>query len=133
MSIDLTKPNIGEPCNGCGICCRITICMHGTYWLGFGQYGDKAPGPCPASILQDNRFQCGLVLFPKKYIKLPLPAEKIREAMKVLIGSGRGCDSVGYYATPEMDKELDDLNAKTINEPGQLLKLQAAIKLIYNI
>lgn len=132
MSSALLKPKVGEPCNGCGICCRITICIHGTYWLGLGKFGERAAGPCPASTLQDSRFQCGLVLFPKKYINLPFEASKLREAVKILVGAGRGCDSVGYFPTEEEEGKLHGLNGATKNDQVVMQKLRGAIKLLYN-
>ncbi len=27
----MEKPKIGEPCNGCGICCRTRVCYNGAY------------------------------------------------------------------------------------------------------
>ena len=91
------KPPVGDPCNGCGLCCMVRVCSTGSYVLGLvDQYGDRAEGPCPA-LKEDGRggYACGLVLRPKDYIDSPRGVTPLRDAVKLLIGAGAGCDEAG--------------------------------------
>jgi hypothetical protein len=42
------KPAEGQPCNGCGVCCAVTLCPLGRlrFW--------RMDGPCPALTWQDG-------------------------------------------------------------------------------
>lgn len=50
------KPQPGESCNGCGLCCAVTLCPLGRlrFW--------KTKGPCPALAWDQNatRYVCTL-------------------------------------------------------------------------
>lgn len=48
-------PGYGQPCNGCGHCCREEVCG-----LGIEVFG-KIPAPCPALTEHDGRTWCGVV------------------------------------------------------------------------
>lgn len=77
-NITLDKPPIGAPCNGCGICCKIVVCMNGAFVQGLvNTFGDTVPGPCPALVKRvDGSHSCGIVMNPKKYLKhRPYPAD----------------------------------------------------------
>ncbi|WP_319798269.1 hypothetical protein [Nitrobacter sp.] len=37
----LPKPEIGEPCNRCGLCCQITVCGTGSYAMGLAPRGES--------------------------------------------------------------------------------------------
>lgn len=105
----LEKPNIGEPCNGCGLCCQITICSAGSYALSLVEsWGERAAGPCPALTKTKNGLECGLVLRPKDW----LPNHRrgvtpLRDAMMLCVGAGLGCDDAGdepdEIAQPKLD------------------------------
>jgi hypothetical protein len=96
-----TKPPHGEPCNGCGECCRLELCPLGAVLF------DTWRGPCPALYgpvpMYDkatgkpagDAFTCGVVYDPGQYAPLRVAvygAEKLRDAARMLIGAGFGCD-----------------------------------------
>lgn len=94
----IEKPPIGDPCNGCGLCCRAQVCGLGSFTLGLVKnYGERADGPCPAIVERDDgSITCGLVNRPKDYS----PAARgsthdLRAAAAMLIGAGIGCDEAG--------------------------------------
>lgn len=91
------KPNIGAPCNGCGLCCRIRVCSAGSFALGLvGTYGERVDGPCPALEPDGEGFACGLVRRPKHYFnRNGRSPTALREAVKIAIGAGIGCDEAG--------------------------------------
>jgi hypothetical protein len=69
------KPAYGSPCNRCGECCKRYPCP-----VGQALFRQKT-GPCPA--LQPSG-ECGLML---------VEDERLREAARVIIGAGTGCDA----------------------------------------
>ncbi len=71
----LAKPMKGSPCNGCGWCCSLEICL-----IGKGLLGD-IPAPCPLLVYRDGRTFCGVM-------DLPLPEETAK-----YLGIGMGCCS----------------------------------------
>ncbi|WP_144958009.1 hypothetical protein [Pseudomonas oryzihabitans] len=99
--VSLDKPSLGQPCNGCGLCCIAEVCDLGK------ELGDEER--CRALIsLGTGRFACGLVADPYQF----LPPERLapwhaidqlaadgqgEEALKAhfagLLGAGRGCDA----------------------------------------
>lgn len=99
MEIKLDKPKIGEPCNGCGICCMLHICNTGAFLLKKVKYfGEKQlKGPCPALIdNKDGTFSCGFVVSPGRFIRSKYRPEVISRTVITLIGAGTGCDEIGY-------------------------------------
>jgi hypothetical protein len=85
------KPPHGSPCNGCGVCCMVTLCPLGQHILGFEL------GRCPALTKRDDTtYVCGLVLDPAKYAPTRAVTKSVaalRRAALLLIGSGDGCDA----------------------------------------
>lgn len=75
----------------------IRVCSTGSIVLGLvDQIGDRVDGPCPAlKPMDDGGFACGLVLRPKDYIKSDRGVTSLRDAVKILIGAGVGCDEAG--------------------------------------
>jgi hypothetical protein len=58
----IDKPQFGQSCNGCGLCCRIVPCVIARDLL-------KAfEGPCPALEHDQGRYWCGLLRNPHKHI-----------------------------------------------------------------
>lgn len=53
--VTLQPPSFGEPCNGCGRCCREEVCK-----LGIAAFGDIS-APCPALVEREGRTWCGIV------------------------------------------------------------------------
>lgn len=131
----IDKPKIGEPCNGCGLCCRIQVCRNGAYLQGLVRtLGDTVAGPCPALTTKEDGTQaCGIVLNAKKYIRKSKYREDVlRRSFMVLIGAGDGCDEPGEDPTPEEDAALDAHIEKIKNEPGFLKKVTEAMRIIHN-
>src|SRR5882672_9879651 len=89
------KPKHGEPCNGCGLCCMMSICD-----LGQDVFKREAiPGPCPA--LRQNKedptkYHCGLIADPATYAPERTTiygAETMSMGAEILVGAGVGCDA----------------------------------------
>ena len=82
MSV-LAKPLYGQPCNGCGVCCKDQRCPLGARVFGPG-------ADCPAL----TEAGCGLVLEPVRYAPDADRSEmRLRESATMLIGAGMGCDA----------------------------------------
>lgn len=73
------KPIYGSPCNGCGYCCLAETCAIGN--LAFPDHG----GVCPALVMDEGRFFCGIVLAEQ--------AAGIEPKVYEALGIGRGCCS----------------------------------------
>lgn len=84
------KPQEGQPCNGCGVCCMLETCPAAR--LRFMQ----KVGPCPALEWSDQamRYYCGFLLDPGRYLPgLPHAAERLASAaLARWIAAGQGCD-----------------------------------------
>jgi len=84
------KPQVGQPCNGCGICCALETCPAAR--LRFRQKS----GPCPALewTPTESRYCCGLLVRPTHYLNwLPAFAEPAaRRLLARWIAAGDGCD-----------------------------------------
>lgn len=83
------KPTVGQPCNGCGICCVLATCPLGR--LRFL----RRRGPCPALIWapDDQRYICGLLAAPQHYFFLPqIAAPLARQLTARWIAADTGCD-----------------------------------------
>lgn len=134
--ITLNKPNIGEPCNGCGLCCSLQVCKNGAFALKLVKnLGDTAPGPCPALVDNKNgTFSCGIVINPKKYIKnSKYPEAVLKKNFATLIGSGYGCDELETDApNSEIDK-LNDLCQSLLENPTFKKNTKIALKVIHGI
>jgi len=85
-----SKPDEGQPCNGCGVCCVLETCPVAR--LRFRQ----VKGPCPALQWSetDSRYHCGLLLRPGHYLGwLPGFFEPLAKRLFVRwIAAGKGCD-----------------------------------------
>ena len=125
----LPKPLIGEPCNGCGLCCQTVICAAGSITLGLVKaYGERAPGPCPALVDKgDGSFACGMVERPKDYAPGKGGAHELRAAISIMVGAGMGCDDVGDGSEPDADQELIDLQQRFADSLGRD-KIERALK-----
>lgn len=56
MLAQLSKPETGEPCNGCGVCCLAMPCA-----ISMDAFGTKPGERCPVLEWRDGRFWCGAV------------------------------------------------------------------------
>lgn len=84
------KPAVGEPCNGCGVCCVSEACPVAMVLFL------RRHGKCPALQWCDRegRYRCGLVADPQAHLSwLPagLSSWFSRRAQR-FIASGQGCD-----------------------------------------
>jgi len=84
------KPGVGQPCNGCGICCLAETCPVAR--LRFL----RRHGPCPALEWHsgDSRYRCGLLARPAFYLPgLPRPGAGLAKRLLARwIAAGIGCD-----------------------------------------
>ncbi len=85
------KPLLGEPCNGCGVCCAAQPCPVSRLLLG------HRSGACPALRWQahERRYACGMVTEPGRFLRW-LPQRWSGFAGRRFarwIAAGMGCDS----------------------------------------
>ena len=62
------KPPEGDACNGCGLCCAVQLCPIVIELL------PDAQAPCPAMEFSGERFWCGLIRRPSRYLGTPCRA-----------------------------------------------------------
>lgn len=86
------KPNLGENCNGCGLCCIYTTCSIAKLLLW------KFTGTCSALQwnAQNQRYECGLLTNSQDYIFKRFPQIFHEKFLKIFIKNsikaGSGCD-----------------------------------------
>ena len=134
MIID--KPKIGEPCNGCGLCCESRVCRSGSSVLKLvSELGKAAPGPCPAIVrLPDGSIRCGIILNPNKYIKnSKYPAKVLRKYFVHLVGADTGCDELYENDTLEEKTKLQQALGAIKNNSEYAEKTRKAVRIIYNV
>lgn len=132
----LEKPKIGEPCNGCGICCQIQICRNGAFVLQLvSTLGETVKGPCPALVPKaDGSFTCGIVLHPKKYIKHSHYPERIlQKHFAVLIGANTGCDELGKEYDELEEEKLDAALEAYMQDKDFKKKAMLALKVVHGV
>lgn len=117
------KPPHGTPCNSCGLCCMASVCPSGQRVLGCSPVG-----PCPALKMDGDRSSCGLIADPQRYFPRKVAAygvEKIRDAAKLLIGSGTGCDARFNGEPPDhaFYKKLEDHDREIAHQIVEALYL----------
>lgn len=84
------KPEIGAPCNGCGVCCAAETCPVGIVLFL------QRRGPCPALVWNEEakRYFCGWLDDPIRYLRW-LPHRWKAGAIRFFtrrIAAGTGCD-----------------------------------------
>lgn len=87
----IAKPAYGDPCNGCGGCCRAELCP-----LGHAVFGGELQRECPAIEMDGPRVICGLVAHPMTYRmakSLQHGMAAMSSAARAMIASGSGCDA----------------------------------------
>lgn len=73
------KPKFGSPCNGCGLCCRLELCvLADVFYPG-------ATAPCPGLKTSDDgtRTYCELVQIEQQQKMVPM--------IQLGLGVGLGC------------------------------------------
>lgn len=122
----LPKPEIGNPCNGCGLCCITTTCAAGSFVMGLViNYGERAAGPCRAMIEQDGKIVCGIMLRPRDWTGAKGAADDLRRDFGMLIGAGLGCDDAGDESDETANPKLRALGELHIQRCG-VSRLHAA-------
>lgn len=83
-----SKPSLGAPCNGCGVCCLAEPCPVGIVVSG------RRRGPCRALVWSDaeRRYRCGVVTEPARFVPRPL-APAVAALARRWISAGSGCDA----------------------------------------
>ena len=89
---DHDKPLYGEPCNNCGLCCRVQACKVSEIFLKSSQ------APCIALEYHDGKLLCGMLIRPAHYLGITFPDATAETAsqylipqFRLLIGAGDGC------------------------------------------
>lgn len=81
-----TKPKFGEPCNGCGLCCKTELCDVAEYFFA------GASAPCPALEFEDGRTWCGLVRHPSRHLSMNFNGDEVLIPMILkTLPIGQGC------------------------------------------
>jgi hypothetical protein len=99
------KSKHGQPCNRCGLCCRVSLC---DLAAAFFRKPREAPGPCPALRTNpDGQAACGLVAAPQDFY--PNAAQlygktEMDRAAAFLINQGNGCD---MHTSEDFDADYD--------------------------
>jgi hypothetical protein len=106
------KPALGEPCNGCGVCCLVEPCP-----LGMALSGRRA-GACTALRWQAGTlvYRCGAITDPESVLRQVLPRwlRWLAPALAFLLGrlarrwiaADKGCDSrLELAQEPESDRQ----------------------------
>ena len=93
--MNIQKPKVGSPCNGCGFCCQREACHLSK------QYLNSTAAPCVALEYRDGRSWCGLVREPSKYMGLERDwaDAHISSLLAHALGLGMGCDADDERAT----------------------------------
>ncbi len=92
------KPELGAPCNGCGLCCLSEPCPIGVL------VSRRTTGPCTALewTSTSSRYECGMLTHPTRHLGLPgvkrlsptsLLNRLLRRWVTRMIAAGIGCDA----------------------------------------
>jgi hypothetical protein len=81
-------PGVGNPCNGCGLCCLAQPCPLGMVVTR------TTTGPCKALVWSDEAraYRCGLLTSPEHFVKW-LPGPWVQRWAHRWIAAGQGCDA----------------------------------------
>ena len=82
------KPEMAQPCNGCGVCCAAQPCPLGM-WLS-----RRRSGACAALQWSppQQRYLCGALNEPERWLPW-LPRRLAAALARRWIAAARGCDS----------------------------------------
>ena len=84
----LQKPAYGDPCNGCGHCCKEEAC-----WISVNLLKSTV-APCIALEHNDGRYFCGMLRRPSYYLNLRFNGDEILQPMIfAALGIDKGCDA----------------------------------------
>lgn len=133
------KPLIGEPCNGCGLCCMLAVCHTGAYMMGMVQHwGERRiDGPCPAlTPRKDGSYACGLMVNPRKWLgKSSYRGEVIAKHVGNCISAGTGCDELGTddMITDEEETKLSKILDDMRNNEEWISKVRKSVEVLRKI
>lgn len=82
----LSKPLYGSPCNGCGLCCQLSLCE-----VAEAALPPHIQAPCPFLEYELGRTWCGLARDPAKHLNNP-QAGKVKPLMERYFGHGCGME-----------------------------------------
>ena len=90
------KPALGQPCNGCGVCCLVEPCPLGQL------LSRRRRGACAALRWDDaaGLYRCGAMLVPNEVLRAAVPGRWLTSLLTPVlrrlagrwIAAGRGCD-----------------------------------------
>ena len=84
------KPEWGQACNGCGVCCAYAPCPVGVV------VSRRLNGACDALewIEGEDRYRCGVLVDPGRYtgLKASWMRPVLVRAARRMISAGSGCD-----------------------------------------
>lgn len=92
------KPALGQPCNGCGVCCLSEPCPIGIL------VSRRRHGPCAAVLWEAaaSRYSCGLASRPRAALGWRFAPDWLLRLFARLarrwISAGSGCDSKAQTA-----------------------------------
>lgn len=94
------KPQFGDPCNGCGLCCAAEPCGIAREFIA----GVTDQGPCPAMEFEAGWFWCGMIRRPGHYLGLPHDWADVflGNEMAEALGAGQGCCAEDYAGQGDM-------------------------------
>ncbi len=112
-----SKPVLGQPCNGCGVCCLHEPCPLGILLSGHRR------GACTALRWEDDRaqYRCGAMGQPREVLRAALPtglawlSPVLLPALRRLAGrwiaAGQGCDCSLEVSPGQADAQTDRQSA----------------------
>jgi hypothetical protein len=98
------KPALGQPCNGCGVCCASEPCPVGVL------VSRRRHGACAALVWVQGGYRCGVLV---RAHGLRGPAWLRRVATRLVsrwIAAGQGCDC-------DYEIELRELEPREVEPP----------------
>lgn len=112
QALAASKPALGEPCNGCGVCCLTEPCPLGLV------LSRRRVGACEALRWQAGAlvYRCGAITEPESVLRQTLPrrlgglvpalAPLLWRLARRWIAAGQGCDSdLKVSKPPQTDRQ----------------------------
>lgn len=95
------KPAVGQPCNGCGLCCLAEPCPVGVV------LSRRRHGACVALqwLPMERRYSCGVMRWQGQSAMTRLLERPLRAWMARMIAAGQGCDATLEVDAPNADAD----------------------------
>ncbi len=112
-----SKPTLGQPCNGCGVCCLHEPCPLGMLLSGHRH------GACTALRWEEApaRYRCGAMVQPREVLRTALPTglgwlapvllPVLRRLASRWIAAGQGCDCSLEVSPAQAEPQTDRQSA----------------------